>query len=218
MAPEGTGTPSDASASGSSLARDLVLILVLGVVGAAVVAGFATYRIWSQGARDEQRPVDAIVVLGAAQYDGRPSPVFAARIDHAIELWKDGIAPWLVVTGGKQDGDRATEAETARIYAIANGVREDAILVEDRSRSTSESLAGVAELLRARGLDQVVVVSDPTHMLRSLRIATDHGLVAYGSPTRTSPVDQELERRLRATIHELGALAMYFFGGDGQQS
>lgn len=218
MAPEGTGTPSDASASGSSLARDFVLILVLGVVGAAVVAGFATYRIWSQGARDEQRPVDAIVVLGAAQYDGRPSPVFAARIDHAIELWKDGIAPWLVVTGGKQDGDRATEAETARIYAIANGVREDAILVEDRSRSTSESLAGVAELLRARGLDQVVVVSDPTHMLRSLRIATDHGLVAYGSPTRTSPVDQELERRLRATIHELGALAMYFFGGDGQQS
>jgi uncharacterized SAM-binding protein YcdF (DUF218 family) len=211
-------TPGDTSASGPSFVRDLVLILILGAVGAAVVAGFATYRIWSQGARDEQRPVDAIVVLGAAQYDGRPSPVFAARIDHAIELWKEGIAPWLVVTGGKQDGDRATEAEAARTYAIANGVREDAILVEDQSRSTSESLAGVAGLLRARALDQVVVVSDPTHMLRALRIATDHGLVAYGSPTRTSPVDEQLERRLRATVHELGALAMYFFRGDGQPS
>jgi uncharacterized SAM-binding protein YcdF (DUF218 family) len=218
MAPEGTMTPGDTSASGPSFVRDLVLILILGAVGAAVVAGFATYRIWSQGARDEQRPVDAIVVLGAAQYDGRPSPVFAARIDHAIELWKEGIAPWLVVTGGKQDGDRATEAEAARTYAIANGVREDAILVEDQSRSTSESLAGVAGLLRARALDQVVVVSDPTHMLRALRIATDHGLVAYGSPTRTSPVDEQLERRLRATVHELGALAMYFFRGDGQPS
>jgi len=218
MAPEGTMTPGDTSASGPSFVRDLVLILILGAVGAAVVAGFATYRIWSQGARDEQRPVDAIVVLGAAQYDGRPSPVFAARIDHAIELWKEGIAPWLVVTGGKQDGDRATEAEAARTYAIANGVREDAILVEDQSRSTSESLAGVAGLLRARALDQVVVVSDPTHMLRALRIATDHGLVPYGSPTRTSPVDEQLERRLRATVHELGALAMYFFRGDGQPS
>lgn len=217
MAPDGTSTPGEPRSAGFSLVRDLALILFVGAVGTALVAGFATYRIWSEGARDDQRPVDAIVVLGAAQYDGRPSPVFAARIDHAVELWKAGVAPWLVVTGGKQSGDRATEAETARVYAIANGVREDAILVEDQSRSTSQSLAAVAELLRARGLERVVVVSDPTHMLRSLRIATDQGLVAHGSPTRTSPVDQQLEQRVRATIHELGALAMYFFrGGAGQ--
>jgi uncharacterized SAM-binding protein YcdF (DUF218 family) len=219
MAPEPDADRTATRTARASLARDLVVVLAFGAVGMALVAGFATYRIWSQGSRDEQQPVDAVVVLGAAQYDGRPSPVFAARIDHAVELWKDGVAPWLVVTGGKQDGDRATEAQTARAYAIANGVAEDAILVEDQSRSTYESLAAVAGMLRERGLDRVVVVSDPTHMLRSLRIATDQGLVAYGSPTRTSPIDQQLERRLRATIHELGALAMYFFrGGAGQPS
>jgi len=88
----------------AALAR---LILAAGI-GACAVAVVATVRIWDQGQRDERRPADAIVVMGAAQYDGRPSPVFAARIDHAIDLFHDGIAPRLIVTGGKADGDRTT--------------------------------------------------------------------------------------------------------------
>lgn len=153
------------------------------------------------------------MVLGAAQYDGRPSPVFAARIDHAVSLYLAGIADRLVVTGGKHAGDRTTEAATARAYAIERGVPPAAILTEDRGRSTLESLASVADILREHGITDAVFVSDRTHMLRVLRIARDHGITAYGSPTRTSPRDTDPDRRLLATIHELGALGAYVLTG-----
>ena len=117
----------------------ILRLTTLGVLGAVALAGYATYRIWDQAGRDDRAPADAIVVMGAAQYDGRPSPVFAARLDHAIDLFHDRLAPRLIVTGGKAEGDRTTEAETARRYAMARGVPAEAILVEDRSRSTLES-------------------------------------------------------------------------------
>jgi uncharacterized SAM-binding protein YcdF (DUF218 family) len=116
--------------------RDLIVVGVLGCLGIAVVAGYATYRVWAQGQRDEQRPADAIVVMGAAQYDGEPSPIFEARLEHAVALYRAGVAPRLVVTGGKADGDRTTEAAAARAYAMAHGVPGDRILVEDQSRTT----------------------------------------------------------------------------------
>lgn len=189
------------------------LIVLAGVVGVAVV-GYATYRIIDQGTRDERRPADAIVVMGAAQYDGRPSPVFAARIDHAVELFHEGVAPVLIVTGGKQEGDRTTEAASARDYAIARGVPEDAILVEDESRTTLQSIRGVAALMAADDLDVAVFVSDPSHMLRVLRMASDAGIEGYGSPTTTSPVDRDLAARADAVVHELGALALYLVTGS----
>jgi uncharacterized SAM-binding protein YcdF (DUF218 family) len=195
--------------------RDLAILGAAVAVGVVLVASFATYRIWEQGDRDEVRPAGAIVVLGAAQYDGRPSPVFAARLDHAIELYGEGYAPLLVVTGGKQPGDRVTEAETARRYAIARGIPEDAIVTEDEGRTTLASLGSVAAMLAARGVDDALFVSDPTHMLRVLRIADDAGLTAWGSPTRTSPVDADVGRRIEATTHELGALALYFVARGG---
>jgi uncharacterized SAM-binding protein YcdF (DUF218 family) len=157
--------------------------------------------------------VDAIVVLGAAQYDGRPSPVFAARLDHAVALWHAGFAKAFVVTGGKVPGDRTTEAAVARQYAIEHDVPKSAIFGEDEGRNTLASLREVAALLRARGLTSAMFVSDPTHMLRVLRIADDLGIEAYGSPTPTSPVQRDLGRRMRATAHELGALAVYFVSG-----
>lgn len=189
------------------------LIVLAGVVGVAVV-GYATYRIIDQGTRDERRPADAIVVMGAAQYDGRPSPVFAARIDHAVELFHEGVAPVLIVTGGKQEGDRTTEAASARDYAIARGVPEGAILVEDESRTTLQSIRGVAALMAADDLDVAVFVSDPSHMLRVLRMASDAGIEGYGSPTTTSPVDRDLAARADAVVHELGALALYLVTGS----
>ena len=179
----------------------------------AIVAGFATFRIWQQGDRDEQRPVDAIVVLGAAQYDGRPSPVFEARLEHAVRLWQAGIAPEFVVTGGKLPGDRTTEAAVARRYALEHQVPAAAIWGENEAHNTLDSLRSVAAAMKERGLRSAVFVSDPTHMLRVLRIANDLGIEAYGSPTTTSPTQRDLGRRLSATAHELGALAVYFLAG-----
>jgi uncharacterized SAM-binding protein YcdF (DUF218 family) len=183
-------------------------------MGAVIVVGFATFRIWDQGERDEQRPADAIVVLGAAQYDGRPSPVFRARLDHAVGLYLAGLAPHLIVTGGKADGDRTTEAAVAREFAVRHGVPPEAILMEDRGRTTLESLRSVGTLMRERGLGTAVFVSDPSHMLRVLRIAANEDIAAYGSPTRSSPVAADPRRRFQATVHELGALGYLFVLGD----
>jgi len=198
-----------------SKARDLLGLAVVGCLGLAVVTGYATYRIWAQGLHDEQRGADAIVVMGAAQYDGRPSPIFAARLEHAVALFHAGLAPRLVVTGGKAEGDRTTEAASARAYAIAHGVPAEAILVEDRSRTTLESIRGVGDLLRSHGLATAVFVSDRPHMLRVLRMADDDGITAWGSPTQTSPIENDASGRLDATLHELGALARYFISGSG---
>lgn len=190
--------------------RDLLRLIVLVLVGAVLAAGYTVLRIWQQGQLDEQRPAQAIVVMGAAQYNGVPSPVYAARLDHAIDLYLAGIAPVLVVTGGKAEGDRTTEAAAGRAYAIARGVPAAAIISEDRGRTTRESLQAVGALLHDAGIESAIVVSDRTHMLRSLRIATDEGLVAWGSPTTSSPVDADPVRQFDATIRELGALAVYF--------
>jgi uncharacterized SAM-binding protein YcdF (DUF218 family) len=195
--------------------RDLVRIGLVAVVGSVLLGGYATYRIWDQGARDERRPAGAIVVMGAAQYDGTPSPVFAARLDHAIALYLSGFAPYLVVTGGKQAGDRTTEAETARAYASSRGVPDSAILMEDEGRTTLESMRGVAGILAEKGIRDGLFVSDPTHMLRVLRMAQDEGITAWGSPTRTSPVEADRAEHIDATLHELGALAQYFLTGRG---
>lgn len=192
--------------------RHLARLGVAALVGAVLIAALATFRIWEQGDRDERRVADAIVILGAAQYDGRPSPVLEARLLHGIDLYEAGLAPILVVTGGKAEGDRTTEAAAARAYAVAHGVPETAILSEDRGRTTLESLEAVRELLRGRGLTSAVFVSDRTHMLRVLRIATDQGIEAWGSPTTMSPTDADPRVRLEAVLHELGALAVYFLG------
>lgn len=200
--------------SGRRLLGVVLRLILVGGVAAVALTGYATYRIWDQGNRDERRPADAIVVMGAAQYDGRPSPVFAARIEHAVALFNDGVASRLIVTGGKAEGDRTTEAATAREYAIDHGVPASAILVEDASRTTLESVRGVATLMRDHDLVSAVFVSDPSHMLRVLRMASDAGISAFGSPTTTSPVERDLVARMDAVAHELGALAVYFVEGE----
>jgi uncharacterized SAM-binding protein YcdF (DUF218 family) len=197
-----------------SLTRDIGRLAAVGILGAGVVGAYATWRITAQGARDDAQPADAIVVMGAAQYDGRPSPVFLARLDHAVQLYRAGVAPYLVVTGGKADGDRTTEAATAREYAIGHGVPADRILMEDAARTTLESVRSVGAILRAADLRTAVFVSDRQHMLRVLRMARDEDIVGWGSPTTTSPIDRDPIARLDATIHELGALAIYFVTGE----
>jgi len=189
-------------------------LVIAGLIAGIAIGGYAAYRIWDQGNRDERTPADAIVVMGAAQYDGRPSPVFAARLDHAIALYHDGVASRLIVTGGKREGDRTTEAASARSYAIEHGVPENAILSEDASRTTLQSIRRVAALMRDKDIGSAVFVSDPSHMLRVLRMASDEGINGYGSPTRTSPLERDPLARVDAIVHELGALAVYFVSGE----
>ena len=193
--------------------RDLIRLVGAACLGIVLAGGYATYRIWAQGQQDEERPADAIVVMGAAQYNGTPSRVYAARLDHAVALYLAGVAPRLVVTGGKADGDRTTEAAAGRAFAMELGVPADDILVEDRGRTTLESIRAVAVLLAANDVRNAVFVSDRPHMLRVLRMASDEGITAWGSPTRTSPIEGDLAGQADATIHELGALAYYFLSG-----
>jgi len=166
--------------------------LVLGVAAVPVllVAYFAATlaQVWWVARQDQRHPADAIVVLGAAQYDGTPSPQLAARLDHALILWNEGLAPTIVVTGGKQPGDRFTEAQASADYLIERGVPDDQILREVQGKSSWESLAASARFLLDRGMDTVILVSDPFHELRLRGIAREVGLTAYTSPTRTSPV------------------------------
>jgi uncharacterized SAM-binding protein YcdF (DUF218 family) len=196
--------------------RNLTRLIATALAGTVLVAAYTTFRIWDQGMRDDSRKADAIVVLGAAQYNGIPSPLFRARLDHAIGLYHGGIAPVLVVTGGKgRPGDTTTEAEAARAYAIGRDVPAGAILVEDRGRNTLESLRTVGSMLHERNLDAAVFVSDRSHMLRVLRMARDQGLTAYGSPTTTSPTESSLVEQAKDTIHEIGGLGLYFLTGTG---
>ena len=161
------------------------LLLLAAVV---VYLAVSLYQVWSTGRSDYSGPVDAIVVMGAAQYDGRPSPQLAARLDHVAELWPQGRAGLVVVTGGKRPGDRFTEAEASATYLEEHGVPASAIVLEDQGTSSYESLRGVAALLDERGLGEVLIVTDPYHALRSRLIADEVGLDAHVSPTPTSVV------------------------------
>jgi len=162
-----------------------LLLVAVALLGYFLITLF---QVWSTGRNDQARAVDAIVVMGAAQYDGDPSPQLAARLDHVVGLWPQGMAPLVVVTGGNQPGDRFTEAEASAAYLVQRGVPADVILLEDGGRTSYESLQGVAGLLAERGLRSVLVVTDPYHSLRSRLIAQDVGLTAYVSPTTTSVV------------------------------
>lgn len=202
--------------TGGRIRGTIVRLGVVGVVGIIAVASYATYRILDEGRRDDRSATDAIVVMGAAQYNGRPSPIFAARLDHAIALFHDGVAPRLIVTGGKAEGDRTTEAASARAYAIAHGVPDAAILGEDQSRTSLASIRAVAALMRDAGIDRAVFVSDRSHMLRVLQMATDAGIAATGSPTSTSPLEGDVIAFAVAVTHELGALAVYVATGGSR--
>ena len=168
---------------------------ILAAVGIAAVAlylaAFAAVLVVSR--QDQRHPADAIVVLGAAQYNGKPSPVLRARLDHALALYQQGLAPAVVVTGGIGDGDRVSEATVGRQYLVARGVPADAVIVRPEGRSTLSSMRSVAEWARERGVRRVLLVSDPFHMLRLRLEAARNGLEAWTSPTESSPISAHLD-------------------------
>jgi uncharacterized SAM-binding protein YcdF (DUF218 family) len=181
------------------LFRGLLLLVLVAAAGWSLCV--AAIHVW--GRRDEARPADAIVVLGAAQYDGRPSPVLRARLDHAIRLYGDGVAPTLIVTGGQAAGDTVSEAIVARRYAARMGVPETAILTEPGAgRTTLESVEAVARLMRDRELQSAVLVSDPFHMLRLKLLARAAGFRGFTSPTRSSPISLSRREERRHVLRE----------------
>jgi uncharacterized SAM-binding protein YcdF (DUF218 family) len=152
--------------------------------------------------QDQRRPVDAIVVLGAAQYNGRPSPVLRARLDHALGLYREGLAPLIVVTGGVGRGDTTSEAIVGRRYLMAHDVPARAVVAQPEGRTTMASMTAVAAWLRNRGHRRVLLVSDPFHMFRLRLEARRTRLEAYTSPTESSPISDNPVLELRYLVRE----------------
>lgn len=189
--------------------RTLIVLAAAWVVTLVCIAG------WSR--RSSTDSADAIIVLGAAQYGGRPSPVLKSRLDHALGLYKERRAPRVVLTGGRRPGDLISEAAAGRRYLVRRGIPNEAMLLEPAGRTSLASIFGAAQLLTARrdslagpSADpgtlpnpRVLLVSDPFHMLRLEILARLHGLTPLPSPTRTSPISANravLEYMLRESI------------------
>lgn len=186
----------------------LALVLLTSVVMGALALGVLITR---QAGRDEARPSDAIIVLGAAQWDGKPSPVLQARLDHAYDLYKAGFAPQIIVTGGVGTGDQYSEGEVGRRYLIAKGVPARAVLAENRGQDSFASMIGAARLMQQNGGTRALIVSDGFHLYRLKRIATDLGLSAVTSPTQTSPIRPGSADERRYIAREVASLAQYLF-------
>jgi len=190
----------------------LGLVLLL----AAALAERSLYRaIRVQAATDEARPADAIVVFGAAQYNGTPSPVFKARLDHAIDLEDRGLAPLVITTGGSGGDPKFTEAGVGRDYLIQQGVAEEKILSEERSETTYQSVQAVAQMLRRRGAKTCLAVSDGFHLYRVKLMFSSQGITAYGSPAPASPIEADPTMRPLHSLRETLINTLWYVGIRG---
>ena len=180
--------------------RRLVKLGIL--LGLLAVAYFAVtfLQVWFASQRDDARPSQAIIVLGAAQYNGRPSPVLQARLDHAAQLFRDDIAPIIVLTGGRQPGDAFTEASASAGYLARQGISPSVLRLETEGRNSWQSLAAAASFLRAEGITEVVLVSSPYHSLRVEHIAGEVGLDGHASPAAEAPDKVTFGKLLHETL------------------
>src|SRR5829696_4659898 len=177
-------------------------VLAAAVIAAFLVVASTALAIWWTARQDSRPASDAIVVLGTAQYNGVPSSIFEARLEHAIDLYEDGVAPVIVTVGGKADGDEFTEAEAGRAYLADSGIPEDALLAVEEGVDTLESMRVVAAAFEERGWSTAVLVSDPWHAMRAERMAEDSGIAAQSSPTRQGPAVQTRTTQFRYIMRE----------------
>ena len=189
------------------------------VVGAVVLAALLLVTSTAAGiwytARGDSRPSsDAIVVLGSAQYNGVPSSIFAARLEHALSLWEDGVAPVVVTVGGKAAGDAFTEAEAGRDYLAEAGVPADSLLAVPEGVDTLESMRAVGAAYEERGWTTAVLVTDPWHAMRAERMAEDSGMEVESSPTRQGPAVQTRTTQFRYILRETAAYLLYRATGE----
>jgi uncharacterized SAM-binding protein YcdF (DUF218 family) len=184
-----------------------VLALLLLVTSTALA-------IWWNARQDSRAASDAIVVLGSAQYNGVPSPIFAARLEHAKALYEDGVAPMIVTVGGKKNGDQFTEAEAGRDYLAEAGIPSDALLAVPEGVDTLESMRAVSSAFDQHGWHSAVLVTDPWHAMRAERMAEDSGLDVQSSPTRQGPAVQTRATQLRYILRETAAYLVYRVTGE----
>jgi uncharacterized SAM-binding protein YcdF (DUF218 family) len=177
-------------------------LLFLLVTGTGALWGATLLLVLLAGARPVLRPADAILVLGAAQYNGRPSPVFRARLEYALELYRDGYADRLIFTGGVGARDTLAEADVARRWALARDVPPEAILVERQGVTSAQSVMAAGDLMRAHGLQSALIVSDPFHMLRLELLARRAGIHPLRAPTPISPFARVRGPRWRFVLRE----------------
>ena len=189
------------------------------VLGAAVSAALllvasTALAIWWTARQDDRPSSDAIVVLGSAQYNGVPSSIFEARLEHALRLYEEGVAPVIVTVGGRAAGDEYTEAEAGREYLAAAGVPDDGLLAVQEGTDTLESMRAVAAEFAGRGWSTAVLVTDPWHAMRAERMAEDAGLEATSSPTRQGPAVQTRTTQFRYILRETAAYLLYRVTGE----
>jgi uncharacterized SAM-binding protein YcdF (DUF218 family) len=167
--------------------RQLARGLAAAAVAVVLWLGWVMWQIYRQSSVDEARPADVIIVLGAAEYRGRPSPVLRARLDHALDLYRRKLAPRIITTGGAGGDPVFTEGEVSRDYLAKNGVPSEMIMVDDQGESTFHSTATAAEIMRRTGLKSAIVVSDGYHIFRAKKMLQSRGLAVYGSPRPAVP-------------------------------
>lgn len=185
-------------------------VLALVVVALMAYPAWLAFQIWSQSHEDELHGADAIVVLGAAQYDGRPSPVFRARLDHAAYLYEEDFSARVIVTGGKRPGDRFTEAEAGRNYLAGRGIPVEDITGEDEGRTTLQSLRKVRQIATQEDIDTVLLVSDPLHSERIKRMANDLGFEeTYASWASYAQLQRSRETKAKELLREVASLLVY---------
>jgi uncharacterized SAM-binding protein YcdF (DUF218 family) len=188
----------------------LVLVLLLLAGGTAAWCCWVYSQIERYASKDDAAPADAICVFGAAEYDGRPSPVYRARLNHALNLYRHGIAP-LVITLGGWGGDQYSEGSVGRTYLMGEGVPGSAIIAETQSQDTAESARRVAVIARANGLRRLVIVSDGTHLFRIHAICAANGLAVLTSPRPRVQVEGGTPQTKRVAHEILSYTAWRFF-------
>jgi uncharacterized SAM-binding protein YcdF (DUF218 family) len=184
------------------------------VVAVLLLVGATALAIWWTARQDSRPDSDAIVVLGSAQYNGVPSSIFEARLEHALDLYKNGVAPMIVTVGGKAAGDEFTEAEAGREYLAAAGVPDDALLAVQQGVDTLESMRAVAAQFDQRGWHTALLVTDPWHAMRAERMAEDAGMEVGSSPTRQGPAVQTRATQFRYILRETAAYLLYRATGE----
>ena len=187
----------------------VVRVLAAVVLAVALLIASTALAIWYTARQDERSPADAIIVLGSAQYNGVPSSIFEARLEHALKLYQDGIAPVVVTVGGKKAGDQFTEAEAGAQYLADSGIPSDALLALPTGVDTLESMRAAADAFEERGWSSAVLVTDPWHAMRTQRMAEDAGIDAESSPTRQGPAVYSRTTQFRYILRETAAYLLY---------
>lgn len=199
---------------GRVLSRVVAAVMCAGLLAVAAAA----YSVWMVARFDDRRPSDAIIVLGSAQYDGTPSPIFEARLDHALKLYHDGVAPRIVTVGGSQPGDRFSEAGAGQQWLADQGVPSSDLVPIEYGGDTLSSMRAAGDLFREQGWTTAVLVTDPWHSLRAQAMADDNGIDAVSSPTRQGPAVQTRETEFRYILRESAAFLYYRLFGTSAES